>query len=105
MKSVFCYCTVFPSSTLELLEGKNLAIKCPISGAYENIHSITWRQTMGNNNTSLRQFTSNSVILVNGKFEDTGKYFYTVEYQECGQPPERLLKKDGFVSVNFRGKL
>ena len=60
---------------------------------------------MGNNNTSLRQFTSNSVILVNGKFEDTGKYFYTVEYQECGQPPERLPKKDGFVSVNFRGKL
>ncbi|XP_078322873.1 uncharacterized protein LOC111122949 [Crassostrea virginica] len=100
---MFCYCTVFPSSTLELPEGKNLAIKCPISGAYENIHSITWSQTMGNNNTSLRQFTSNSVILVNGKFEDTGKYIYTVEYQECGQPPERLLKKDGFVSVNFRG--
>lgn len=60
---------------------------------------------MGGNNTSIRQFSSSRVILVNGKFEDTGKYFYTVEYQECGQPPERLPKKDGFVSVNFRGKL
>lgn len=37
------------------------------------------------------------------KYEDSGTYFYTADYQECGFRAGKLMQKEGFVRVNFHG--
>lgn len=94
----------FSDKNITVNESTNITIVCPIQGAYRTINVIKWKHTIGNNNTVVRNFTTQAVKLVDAKFEDSGKYHYTIEYQTCGDQAGRLMQKEGFVSVNFNGK-
>lgn len=71
---------VFSDKNITVNESTNITIVCPIQGAYRTINVIKWKHTIGDNNTVVRNFTTQAVKLVDAKFEDSGKYHYTIEY-------------------------
>lgn len=94
----------FPEQTITANESTNVFIICPIHGAYKTINVIKWRHTINNNSVEVRNFTTPTISLVDVKYEDSGTYFYTAEYQECGFRAGELMQKEGFVRVNFHGE-